>query len=118
MTQTTASPVRARVRAFSFVVAALVAVGIVGACAETRRANGEACLKDQDCLTGICSQLVCSAAPPTTNVEANGEGGATEAGGDGGGATDTGGGTDGGTEAEAAPAESGSGEAAADGGGD
>jgi hypothetical protein len=44
-----------------------VAVGLAGACAETRRTNGEDCLKSQDCLSGICSQLVCIAAPPTTD---------------------------------------------------
>jgi hypothetical protein len=114
MTQTTASPVRARVRPLSFFVMLIVPVGLLGGCVETRRANGEACLKDQDCLTGICSQLVCAAAPPTTNVQANADGGVTEAGG----GADTGGGTDGGAEAEAAVSESGSGEAAADGGGD
>jgi hypothetical protein len=30
----------------------------------TSRGLGEDCLKDQDCLSGICSQLKCAAAPP------------------------------------------------------
>lgn len=44
-----------------------VAMGIAGGCAETRRTIGEDCLKSEDCLSGICSQLVCVAAPPTTD---------------------------------------------------
>jgi hypothetical protein len=43
---------------------ALASVLLV-ACTETRRPLGEDCLKDQDCLSGICSGLKCVAAPPT-----------------------------------------------------
>jgi hypothetical protein len=39
------------------------------ACAETRRANGDECLKDDDCLSGICSQLVCAPAPTQLDAE-------------------------------------------------
>jgi hypothetical protein len=49
------------------VVAASLSVGAIalaGACVQTQRALGEDCLKDQDCLSGICSQLQCAAAPP------------------------------------------------------
>ena len=42
----------------------LASVFLVG-CTETRRPLGEDCLKDQDCLSGICSGLKCVAAPPT-----------------------------------------------------
>jgi hypothetical protein len=53
---------KARVTA---VVAPLVlAVGLAPACVQTQRALDEDCLKDQDCLSGICSQLKCAAAPP------------------------------------------------------
>jgi hypothetical protein len=72
--------------------AVLLVLGAVGlastclltsACLETRRSVGEDCLKSQDCLSGICSQLVCVAAPSTTDQKPQGEGGgAAEAGSD------------------------------------
>jgi hypothetical protein len=34
------------------------------ACTETRRPLGEACLKNGDCLSGVCSGLTCAATPP------------------------------------------------------
>ena len=45
--------------------AILIASVLLVACTETRRPLGEDCLKDQDCLSGICSGLKCAAAPPT-----------------------------------------------------
>jgi hypothetical protein len=42
----------------------VVAMALASACVQTQRALGEDCLKDQDCLSGICSQLQCAAAPP------------------------------------------------------
>src|SRR5882672_703398 len=41
-----------------------VATSIGGACADWRRSPGEDCLKDQDCLSGVCLQLRCAATPP------------------------------------------------------
>jgi hypothetical protein len=41
----------------------VVAIGLA-ACTEMRRPLGEDCLKDQDCVSGICSGLKCSATPP------------------------------------------------------
>jgi hypothetical protein len=76
------------------VLLVLVAVGFAGACAETRRTIGEDCLKSQDCLSGVCSQLVCVAAAPTTNQTPTGDGGAPAEAGE----TDA---SDGGTGAEA-----------------
>jgi hypothetical protein len=38
------------------------------ACVETRRSLGEDCLKDDDCLSGVCSQLFCAALPPTIDA--------------------------------------------------
>lgn len=85
------------------VLLVLAAVGLAGACAETRRSVGEDCLKSQDCLSGICSQLVCIASPPTTDVQADAnvpeEAAPAEAGPSDAGAPE---------EAEAAPAEAGS----------
>src|SRR5258708_4511238 len=43
----------------SFVALAGAAV-LANACMETRRALGEDCLKDDDCLSGLCSQLRCA----------------------------------------------------------
>jgi hypothetical protein len=54
---------RAVVAPFVF-AAGLAAIALAPACAQTQRALGEDCLKDQDCLSGICSQLKCAAAPP------------------------------------------------------
>lgn len=46
------------------VAAAILAVG----CMETQRSLGDECLKNDDCLSGICSSLVCAAAPPLANT--------------------------------------------------
>jgi hypothetical protein len=60
------------VRAFVFILPLLAEVAFGGAaCTSSKFANGESCLKDEDCASGICSQLVCAAAPPLTNVEAD-----------------------------------------------
>jgi hypothetical protein len=60
---------RSLARVAAFLVPLLAAVVLAGACAETRRALGEDCLKDQDCLSGICSQLKCAATPPYLDAE-------------------------------------------------
>jgi hypothetical protein len=49
------------------VAVALCAIGASAACQLTSRGLGEDCLKDQDCLSGICSQLKCAAAFPPLN---------------------------------------------------
>jgi hypothetical protein len=53
-----------------------VAALVVG-CVETRHPLGEDCLKADDCLSGVCSQLHCAATPPTTDVRAVGDAGQT-----------------------------------------
>jgi hypothetical protein len=58
----------------------LAALGFAAACAETKGALGDQCLKGQDCLSGICLQLVCSSSSPTTDAEDNAEAGAAETG--------------------------------------
>jgi hypothetical protein len=117
MTPTAVSLARGRACVLAFVLPVLAALAASGGCAETRRATGDACFKSVDCLSGICTQQVCTAAPPTTDQELDAEAGpaVVEAGGD---ASDGGGG---GSEAaaEAASEGGGSGEAAAsEGGGD
>jgi hypothetical protein len=52
----------ARVTAW-FASTAVVLV-LAGACAEERGSIGDDCLKDQDCLSGVCSELHCVAPPP------------------------------------------------------
>jgi hypothetical protein len=43
----------------------LVFVAFATACGETRRALGEDCLREDDCLSGFCVSRTCVAAPPT-----------------------------------------------------
>lgn len=64
--------------AFGVTILAVV-VGSVVACSETRAPIGDPCLKSEDCLSGICAQLVCASTPPTTSVELTGEGGEPDA---------------------------------------
>jgi hypothetical protein len=105
MTQTTVPTARVRARVLAFVVAGIAALSLAYACAETQRSLGDACLKSVDCLSGICSQLVCAAAPPlTASMDDNTEAGESDSGSgaDSSGpeaAPDTGSGVDTGTEA-------------------
>ena len=48
-------------------VLALMVGGVLlaGGCIETRRSLGEDCLKNDDCLSQVCSQLRCATSPPT-----------------------------------------------------
>jgi hypothetical protein len=60
---------RPRVHAL-VVVALALGAGAASACVQSQRALGEDCLKDQDCLSGICSELQCAAAPPVLDATA------------------------------------------------
>lgn len=42
---------------------ALVALAAIGGCGETRRPIGDECLRSDDCLSGVCSDKTCVAAP-------------------------------------------------------
>jgi hypothetical protein len=78
MAETSVPPVRRGLRTLAFVVPVVLAVVVLAAsCAETRRSQGEACLKSEDCLSGICSQLVCVAAPPTIDAAVENDAAAT-----------------------------------------
>ncbi|HEY3819828.1 MAG TPA: hypothetical protein VGL81_21830 [Polyangiaceae bacterium] len=91
MTQTTVPPVRVRARALVFVVAGIAVLSFAYACAETKRAPGEECLKSEDCLSGICSQLVCGYPGPLTDaMENNSEAGESDSGPTSEAAADTG----------------------------
>jgi hypothetical protein len=81
MTQTTVPTVRVRARVLAFVVAGIAASSLAYACAETKRSLGDECIKSDDCLSGICQQFVCAAAPPLTDsTETNTEAGAADTG--------------------------------------
>lgn len=47
--------------------AGLITLAVMGACGETRRPLGDECLRDDDCLSSVCSGRVCAAAPPLTS---------------------------------------------------
>lgn len=74
---------RSRVRAVSAFVAIVVSIGASFiACDTVRRANGEECLQDTDCLSLVCSSRVCIAAPPLqTGTPEPGDSSAADAGG-------------------------------------
>lgn len=46
-----------------FIAAVLFAL----ACGETRRPIGDECLRDDDCLSAVCSERTCVAAPALVN---------------------------------------------------
>jgi predicted small secreted protein len=66
------------------VAAGLLVAWVLAACVETRRPLGEDCLKNGDCLSGICSGLRCVAAPPFLDgsPEATPDAGVGDAAGD------------------------------------
>ena len=49
-------------------VAAVLIAFLASACMETRRSLGEDCLKNDDCLSGVCAQFLCASAPPTIDT--------------------------------------------------
>jgi hypothetical protein len=63
-------PVRSRTSLSAIAVAATLVAGVIAACAESRFPLGSDCLKDEDCLSGICSQQRCTATPPYLDGEA------------------------------------------------
>jgi hypothetical protein len=76
MTKAAASRARVSAGALVFVVATLA--GVSGSCADSRVSLGESCLKDEDCLSGICAEQRCVAAPPlldgaASETDASGE---------------------------------------------
>ena len=48
---------------------ALTSAATATACGETRRPLGDECLRDDDCLSSVCSGRVCVAAPPLTGEQ-------------------------------------------------
>ncbi len=54
---------RARALALVTLIGAAALALACGACGETRRAVGEECLRNDDCLSGFCSARTCVGAP-------------------------------------------------------
>lgn len=54
-------------RAVAILALTLTAALAATSCGETRYSLGEECLRNEDCLSGVCSARVCVAAPPTGN---------------------------------------------------
>ena len=47
-----------------FLVLAASLLGLANGCGETRRGTGEECLRNDDCLSGVCSARVCVGSSP------------------------------------------------------
>lgn len=77
----TKMPVRARARALAILVPFLCVLGVAAACTEDLRPNGQSCLKNNDCLSGVCANFACVAAPPLLDAEVNGDGSLDATGG-------------------------------------
>jgi hypothetical protein len=89
------------------VLLALAAVGLVAACVTTKNPLGSTCIKDEDCLSGLCSQLVCTEGAPLVGTMADNADAAT--------APETGGGEAGAPEAAVEAGAEAGGDAASDG---
>jgi hypothetical protein len=78
-------------RTLAWLAPATLAVVMAGACSQLKGSLGDDCLKGEDCLSGVCSQLHCAAAPtlfdaqvlPDAGADAPGSGDSAAASGDG-----------------------------------
>jgi hypothetical protein len=69
MVQKTRVPARRFARAAAWLAPVGLVAGLAGACSELRSSLGDNCLKNEDCLSGICSQSHCVASPPLLGAE-------------------------------------------------
>lgn len=76
---------RASARRAGAAIAALAALALSLACGETRRAVGEECLRNDDCLSGFCSARACAGAPVLVGAPSSPPAGTRD---DGGGAAE------------------------------
>jgi hypothetical protein len=67
------SPARSKGRPFVLALCAAIVAGAAGACVLSARANGESCLKGEDCLSGLCVASQCRAMPALLDAEATGD---------------------------------------------
>lgn len=90
---------RSRSRAVTAFVMIVLCIGAsAAACAEQKRANGDECIKNEECASLICASMKCVAPPPLMEVDGSsntgtdagtGGGADTSTGSDSGGAADT-----------------------------
>ncbi|HEY5146698.1 MAG TPA: hypothetical protein VII82_08015, partial [Polyangiaceae bacterium] len=64
MVRKTGLRVRAVARVVAWVAPAAAVLALAAACSEQRGSIGDDCLKNQDCLSGVCSELHCVVPPP------------------------------------------------------
>jgi hypothetical protein len=64
----------------ALIIVLLAGALAANACMETRRALGEDCLKDSDCLSGTCSQLRCANPGPILDAQVIAEAAPEDAG--------------------------------------
>jgi hypothetical protein len=102
MVQRTGRRTRKGVRGAAWLVPVGLALGVAAACSQLQGSLGDDCLKGPDCLSGICSQFHCVAAPPLLEGPLAPE--ASVAAADGG---------DGGLETEDSPSDDATAESAA-----
>ncbi|HEX4448008.1 MAG TPA: hypothetical protein VH044_14770 [Polyangiaceae bacterium] len=69
MVQKTRVPARRFAKAMAWLAPIGLVAGLAGACSELRSSLGDDCLKNEDCLSGICSQSRCTASPPLLGAE-------------------------------------------------
>ncbi|MDP9001140.1 MAG: hypothetical protein M3O46_13650 [Myxococcota bacterium] len=62
-------PARPRTHALALLSSLAIALALESACMETRRSLGEDCLKNDDCLSDVCSQLHCAASPSVIDAQ-------------------------------------------------
>jgi hypothetical protein len=63
-------------RGLAWIAAITVVASAVVACIELKGSDGTDCLRNEDCQSGVCSQLKCVPVPPVLELEAGPDGGA------------------------------------------
>lgn len=56
---------------FAWACALAAAASVISACGESRKPIGEECLRDDDCLSGICAARTCVSAPALVTGASN-----------------------------------------------
>ncbi len=62
---------RSVARVLALLASVALAIGLAGACTQLPGGLGASCIKDQDCQSGVCTQLVCAAVPPYLDAQAS-----------------------------------------------
>jgi hypothetical protein len=60
---------RRRASFFALCATTLFVALALGACQPTQRSNGESCISDEDCLSGVCVQNQCTNVTPFLDAE-------------------------------------------------